>query len=51
MSVDAEVIFFISEISNLFIPAISRFPEYWRNFTVLASPRRCVALPQLLLQR
>ena len=51
MSVDAEVNnCLLSEISN-FYPATCRFPECWRNFTVLASHRRCVALPQLLLQR
>ena len=50
MSVDAEVNFLLSKISNFFL-AVCRFLEYWRNFMVLASPRRCAALPQLSLQR
>ena len=50
MSVDAEVIHLLGNQYN-FSPAISRFHEFWRNFIVLANPRRCAALPQLSLPR
>ena len=50
MSVDAEVNCLLVKDSNLIL-SMTRFLEYWRSSMLLASPRRCVALPQLLLQR